>query len=109
MKESQRKEVESAAKYWYSAWVEPNGTLHAVNAYGHRAWALEHGYQDGNLENVGWVHVSNGGIYNSEIHPLNQPQIDTLFDLAVLAEKDKENEWEAEAYTRNFRNILNQL
>ena len=70
-----------------SAWVDPLGKFYAVPDCGHSRWAEEfYGEYESSLESKGWVHISFGSIFTRR--PLRQSQIDMLFDILDVYERE---------------------
>lgn len=66
-------------------WIDLNGYYHACGCEGHADFAEDHDTTVWALEDEGWIHISDGRIYNMRnLDALTQPQIDTLFDGMML-------------------------
>lgn len=78
-----------------SGWIDTQGRWYAVEYARHSRFAALHvgevSYDPvGVLESMGWVHVSAWNVYVDPRCRINQPQLDTLYEmLMVMHEDDK--------------------
>lgn len=61
-----------------NAWVEPDGTVHPVGWYGHSEFAAQRREFDYELEDRGWVRLSESEWMFQRF--VTQPQFDVIFD-----------------------------
>lgn len=65
-------------------WIAPNGDLYACGTYGHRNCAYElEGCDVWDLEEKGYLHISEDEIRNTDTKPTND-QLGTLLEMAML-------------------------
>lgn len=70
------------------AWVQPDGRVHVVDVEGHSRFARERVASNttdpvGQLESMGWLHISYYAVYQPGRHNVNESQVTALFDLLM--------------------------
>jgi hypothetical protein len=84
-------------RFW-NGWLSPTGVFYNCGTWEHSTKARKlagqevkkyKGYYDGEqaLEKLGWLKVSGGRWYSSNIRPMSQKQMDFVFDWCVAQKK----------------------